>query len=75
MFLLDPKIEIGNASVLQPTPIEIAKDLPNLIVDESFPHTVTDVHLEGLKRKADIGIQELNASLLQPATHEAMDEN
>ena len=39
-------------------------------MDESFSHTFSDVHLEGLKTSADNEIGALNASLLQPETND-----
>ena len=62
---------IVNAFIIQAAPSEVAKDCPIQTVDESFSHTFSDVHLEGLKTSADNEIGILNASLLQPATNEA----
>ena len=74
VFFLDPIIEVVNASMLQPAPNEVAKDCSILAVDESCPHTFSDVHLEGVKGTGDIEIQVVNASSVQPTTNEAMDE-
>ena len=74
VFFLDPIIEVVNASMLQPAPNEVAKDCSILAVDESCPHTFSDVHLEGDKGTGDIEIQVVNASSVQPTTNEAMDE-
>ena len=54
---------------------EVDRDFSVLVVDESFPHTFNDVHLEGAKAIDDTEIQIVNASLVQPAMNEAMDES
>ncbi len=67
-FLLDPEIEVV-------APSEVAKDCPIQTMDESFSHTFSDVHPEGLKTNGDNEIGVLNASLLQSPTNEAMGES